>query len=179
MFRSSSFSVLDYIIFFGLVVLSLGIGTFFACRKTKTYGTIVDYFLAGRKMSVFPAAMSLVVTYQSSLMMIGNPAEVYSYGLKYAYFVIASAIAYAFAALTIVPLFHPLRLTSVYKYFRLRYQDNIVRYLVFVFGLLYYTIYMATVTYGTCVALEVIIGIPQWGTIIIYTIVTAVYTSIG
>ncbi|XP_060578434.1 sodium-coupled monocarboxylate transporter 2-like [Ruditapes philippinarum] len=38
---------------------------------------------------------------------------------------------------------------------------------------------MATVTVGTCVALQVVMGIPPWGTILLYTMVAAVYTSIG
>ncbi|XP_060562862.1 sodium-coupled monocarboxylate transporter 1-like [Ruditapes philippinarum] len=38
---------------------------------------------------------------------------------------------------------------------------------------------MASVTVGTCVALQVVLGIPPWGTILIYTVVTAIYTSIG
>ena len=173
-----NFGAADYVIFFGTLGFSFFIGVFFAFRSKKK-NTPSDYFLAGRKLSVLPAAFSFVVTYQSSLMLIGTPAEVYAYGLKYGYFVIGASLSYIFAGLTLVPVFHPLQLTSVYKYFQLRYHGNAIRFLAMTIGIVYYIFYMATVTFGTCVALEVIVGIPYWGTILIYTFVTAVYTSIG
>ena len=96
-----------------------------------------------------------------------------------AYYVVAIWLSFIFGGLVAVPILHPLKLTSVFKYFQLRYHDNIIRYLAFTLGLIYFVFYMGTVIFGTCVALEFIIGIPYWGTILIYTIVTAAYTSIG
>lgn len=36
-------------------------------------------------------------------------------------------IAYLFASVVIVPIFHPMKLTSVNEYFQKRYVNNIVR----------------------------------------------------
>ncbi|XP_045171023.2 sodium/iodide cotransporter-like [Mercenaria mercenaria] len=141
--------------------------------------TPVNYFLAGRNSRTLPVALSFVVTFQSSLMILGFPAEGYAYGIGVAYCAVGSSVAYIFAALFIVPVFHPLKLTSVNEYFRLRYGNNVVRYMVLILGMIYSLFYMATVMVGTCVALDVVLGIPFWGTILIYSIVTTIYTSVG
>ncbi|XP_045162434.2 sodium-coupled monocarboxylate transporter 2-like [Mercenaria mercenaria] len=176
--KESTFSAADYVVFVGTLLVSFSIGVFFAIWERKK-NTPTDYFLAGRNFNTLPVALSFIVTFQSSLMIIGVPAEGYAYGMKMLYYVVGVITAYIFAGIFIVPVFHPLRLTSVYEYFYLRFGDNVLRYLTLTSGVLYNIFYMGTVTYGTCVALEVVMGIPFWGTIIIYTTVTAVYTSIG
>ena len=176
--QDKGFPVTDYLIFFASIGISFGIGIFFAIFDRKKVST-TDYFLAGKKSKTIPAALSFVVTFQSSMLILSSPAEVYVYGLKYVYLVIAIAGAYAFAGLTIVPVFHPLNITSIYKYFELRYKNNVVRYLAVSTGLIYTLFYMGTVTYGTCVALEAIIGVPYWATVLVYSVITSVYTSVG
>lgn len=172
------FGVLDYLVFFSTIIISFGIGVVFAVLERKKK-TPADYFLAGRSSSTLPVALSFVVTFQSSLMVLGFPAEGYAYGVGIAYYAVGTAFAYIFAAFFIVPLFHPLRLTSVYEYFYLRYGNNVIRYVALFAGILYSVFYMASVTVGTCIALDVVMGIPFWGTILIYTTVTTIYTSIG
>lgn len=173
-----SFGVADYVVFVSTLCISFGIGVFFAFWD-RARSTPDDYFLAGRKSPTIPVALSFIVTFQSSLLIIGVPAEAYAYGMKSGYYVVGILVAYLFAGFFVVPVFHPLRLTSVYEYFNLRYGNNVLRYLTLATGILYSVFYMGTVTYATCVALDVVMGIPFWGTIIIYTSVTAVYTSIG
>ncbi|XP_060578440.1 sodium-coupled monocarboxylate transporter 2-like [Ruditapes philippinarum] len=172
------FGIVDFIIFFLTIFVSFCIGLFFAVWE-RNRNTTVDYFLAGRKSSTLPVALSFVVSFQSSLLVLGFPAEGYAYGVGIAYYAVGIFIAYSVAAVVIVPVFYPLKLLSVYEYFNLRYGNNILRYLTLAFGMVYTIFYMATVTVGTCVALQVVMGIPPWGTILLYTMVTAVYTSIG
>lgn len=172
------FGVLDYLVFFSTIVISFGIGVVFAILERKK-NTPADYFLAGRSSKTWPVALSFVVTFQSSLMVLGFPAEGYAYGIGISYYAVGTLFAYVFAAFFIVPLFHPLRLTSVYEYFNLRYGNNVIRYFTLAAGILYSVFYMASVTVGTCIALDVVMGIPFWGTILIYTTVTTIYTSVG
>ncbi|XP_045171044.2 sodium-coupled monocarboxylate transporter 2-like [Mercenaria mercenaria] len=172
------FGVADYLVFICTILISFTIGVFFAVWERKR-NTPVDYFLADRNSSTWPVALSFVVTFQSSLLILGFPAEGYAYGIGIAYNVVGSAAAYIFTALFIVPVFHPLKLTSVNEYFRLRYGNNAVRYMTLVAGMIFSLFYMATVMVVTCVALDVVIGISFWGTILIYTIVTTIYTSVG
>ncbi|XP_060592558.1 sodium-coupled monocarboxylate transporter 2-like [Ruditapes philippinarum] len=172
------FGITDYFVFFCTIGVSFGIGIFFAIWERKK-NTPVNYFLAGRNSKTWPVALSFIVTFQSSLMVLGYPAEGYAYGIGIAYNVLGTSIAFIFSAFFIVPVFHPLKLTSVNEYFKLRYGNNSVRYMTLIAGILFSLFYMAIVMVGTCVALEVVLGIPFWGTILIYTFVTTIYTAVG
>ncbi|XP_045170727.2 sodium-coupled monocarboxylate transporter 2-like [Mercenaria mercenaria] len=172
------FGIVDYLVFFCTIGISFAIGVFFAVLERKR-NTPVHYFLAGRNSRTWPVALSFIVTFQSSLMILGYPAEGYAYGIGIAYNVLGTSAAFIFSAFFIVPVFHPLKLTSVNEYFRLRYGNNRVRYMTLVAGIIFSLFYMATVMVGSCVALDVVLGIPFWGTILIYTIVTTIYTAIG
>lgn len=174
----TKFSDADFAVFFISFGLCLVIGIVFAVRERKR-NTTVNYFLANRNYRVLPLALSLVISFQSSLLMLGFPAEAYAYGIGIAYFGVGVITAYTFTAIFIVPVLHPLQLTSVYSYFRLRYGNNILRYMALAIAITYNMFYMAIITVGTCVAIEVVMGIPYWATILIYTLLTSIYTSIG
>ncbi|KAL4232965.1 Sodium/iodide cotransporter [Mactra antiquata] len=177
--NKAEFTTVDYVVFVGTLAISFGIGVFFAIWE-RSKSTPDDYFLAGRKSSTVPVALSFIVTFQSSLLIIGVPAESFAYGMKNGvYYVVGILTSYLLAGFLIVPVFHPLKLTSVNEYFNLRYGNNVLRYLTLATGITYSIFYMGSVTYATCVALDVVMGIPFWGTIIMYTTVTTVYTSIG
>ena len=174
------FGAIDFLVFVSTLTVSFSIGVLFAIwDRKKKRNSPDDYFLAGRKSSTFPVALSFIVTFQSSLLILATPVEVYAYSMMFAYNIVGIILSYTFAGLVIVPVFYPLKITSVNKYFSLRYGDNLVRYLAVFTCVAFNIFYMGTVIYGTCVAAEVIIGIPYWGTVLIYTIVTTIYTSIG
>ncbi|KAH3825378.1 sodium-coupled monocarboxylate transporter 1-like [Dreissena polymorpha] len=175
-----TFSIPDYVVFISTVVASFLIGVFFGFwEKRNKHDTPDDYFLAGRRTKTIPVTISFVVTFQSSIMVLAFPAEGYVYGMIYLFMALSGSIAYVFSAYFVVPVFHPLKLTSIYQYLNLRFGDNVLRYVCMVIGVVYYLFYMGTVTYGTSVALEVVMGIPYYATIIGYVVITTIYTSIG
>ena len=173
-----SFRAADLIVFLISVSVCLVIGVIFAILERKR-NTVANYFLANRKYKTLPVAISMVATFCSSLSMIGFPAEAYAYGIGIACYAIGTLCSYSFNAIFIVPVFHPLKLTSVYGYFQLRYGDNVLRYITLSVGIIYNLFYMAIITFGTSIAVEVVIGIPFWGTFLIFTILTSIYTSVG
>lgn len=176
----SRFTVTDYVIFFLTIAISMSIGIFFAaCERRKKHTTPEHYFLADRKLKSLPVALSFVVTFQSSILFLGFPAEGYLFGSTLAFHAISYAMGTLFSALVVIPLFHPLKLMSVYQYLYLRYGNRYLQMFTLVSGMTYTLLYMGTVTYGTCVALELVVGIPVWATIVIYTTVTSLYTAIG
>ena len=172
------FHVADYVVFAATLVLSLSIGLLFAVRKKKGYNSR-DYFFGGGKLNALPVALSLVVTFQSSLMILGDSAETYAYGMYFGMRVPGICIAYILGALITVPTFHPLKITSIYKYFSMRFGSNDVRFLAAAAGSMYLVSYMAIITVGTSIALNSVMGLPYWITIIVYTAITTIYTSLG
>ncbi|WAR16327.1 SC5A6-like protein [Mya arenaria] len=172
------FGVADYIVFGILMFGSVAIGIFFAIRD-KRHNTTTNYFLGNRKLGAFPVGLSFVVTFQSSILILGFPAEAYAYGLQYAMQCIGVLAGYLLAALIAVPIFHPLKITSVYEYYQLRYGTNAVRYVALTLGVIHYTFYMGIVMYGTALALESAAGLPLWSSIVMFSLVAIIYTSIG
>ena len=175
---SSTFAVADYIVFALLILISVGIGIFFACYG-KGQHTTQNYFLGDRNMKVLPVALSYVVTFQSSLLVLGAPAEVYAYGMQYCLVCVGVTTSYLTATLIVVPLFHPLKITSVNEYFLKRYNSNIVRFLAVALGIIYYTFYMGIVVYGTSLALESTASFPIWASVLVFSSAAVLYTSIG
>ena len=175
---SNHFHVADYIVFAATLVASLSIGLFFAFRKQKAYSS-KDYFFGGGMMNAVPVALSFVVTFQSSLMIIGDSAESYAYGILFGMRVPGILLAYCLGAIITVPIFRPMKITSIYKYFNLRYGSNEVRFVAAVAGSMYLLFYMAIITVGTSVALNSVMGLPYWVTIVVYTVITTIYTSLG
>lgn len=173
-----SFSVPDFIVFGLLIVVSVAIGVFFAWRD-KRHNTTANYFLGDRKLKAIPVGLSFVVTFQSSILILGFPAEAYAYGLQYSMQCVGVVFGYLMAAVIVVPIFHPLKVTSVYEYYYLRYTANSVRYVAVTLGVIHYTFYMGIVMYGTALALESVADLPMWSSIMIFSTAAIIYTSIG
>ncbi|XP_060592895.1 sodium-coupled monocarboxylate transporter 2-like [Ruditapes philippinarum] len=173
-----SFSVPDFVVFGLLIFISVAIGVFFALRDKK-HNTTENYFLGDRKLSSLPVGLSFVVSFQSSILILGFPAEAYAYGLQYAMQCVGVICGYLLAALIVVPIFHPLKVTSVYEYYFLRYKTNSVRYVAVTLGVIHYTFYMGIVMYGTALALESVAKLPMWSSILIFSTSSIIYTSIG
>lgn len=110
-----AFQVADYIVMASFLLISAGIGLYFGiCKKQRT---TEEYLLGGRQLHLLPVSISLLVTYQSAISVIGTPVEVYVYDLMWLYSIIGVLLASVVQAFLIVPLLHPLYLTSVYEVF--------------------------------------------------------------
>ena len=105
---------LDYVLFVAMLVVSTGIGLFFAFSGGRQK-TTKEYLTGDRQLAMFPASVSIVVSYMSAISMLGDPAESYMYGAMYMWQLPAGVIGSILASLLFVPVFYPLQLTSVNK----------------------------------------------------------------
>jgi len=88
---------------------------YYAITGGKRQST-ADYLLGNRQLQILPVALSLVVSFQSSIFMLGFPAEIYVYGSS----LMLGELALLFSlclvgARVAVPLIHPLKITSLYE----------------------------------------------------------------
>lgn len=173
-----TFAFADYVAFSLTVLASVGIGIYFAFVGRKK-NTTLNYFLGDRKLKYGPVALSLVVTFQSSIMLLGFPAEVYLFGYMICLFNIGQCAAIYISTLIVVPLIYPLKITSVFHYLQLRYGRNNVRILSVTIGILSQSIYMGIVLLGPAIALESVTNIPVWASILSIAVAAIIYTSIG
>lgn len=108
-----TFHIADYVILVLFLIISSGIGLYYGVFHRQV--TTEEYLVGGRNMHLVPVAMSLLVTYQSAISVLGVPLEHYMYDMMSNYMWIAIMIASAVQGLVIVPLLYPLKLTSAYE----------------------------------------------------------------
>ena len=69
------FGIEDYIVFVGLLMVSMAIGIYFGIKGRKKEST-EQYLMAGRQLSLIPVSVSIIVSIISSNTFLGPPAEV-------------------------------------------------------------------------------------------------------
>lgn len=110
----NSFKTWDIILFTGTLVMSLGIGLIYPCKKG--YKSSPNYyFMGGGKLKLIPVSLSILVTNTTAIGILGTPAEIYIYGTQFSLQIIAMIIGNLLAAVVIVPLLYPLKLTSSFE----------------------------------------------------------------
>lgn len=106
----------DYIVFGLSLVISLLIGIYYS-RSGGKQRSVEEYLMGNRRIKCLPVALSLLVTFQSGISLLGLPVEIYFYGTQIYIGVIGLVIGYTIVAAFIVPVLHPLQITSVYEVF--------------------------------------------------------------
>ncbi|KAG5670311.1 hypothetical protein PVAND_000587 [Polypedilum vanderplanki] len=135
------FKIIDQIVFGSMLGVCSVIGLYFGYqdlkrkRASKNDNEVLNFLMGGRKMKVFPVAMSLIASLVSGILLLGASTEIYLYGTQYVYIIIAIIISAVILDLIMIPVFHKLQITSVYEYLQLRF-DKKMR----LFGSLMYTI---------------------------------------
>ncbi|CAG2112328.1 unnamed protein product [Medioppia subpectinata] len=102
---------------------------------------------------MFPVAMSLLASFQSSVTILGYPAEMFYRGTQFWAVMISGAMASIIAAEIFLPVYYKLQFTSVNKYLEERFKSERVRLAVSLSFLLCTIPYMGVVLYGPSLAL--------------------------
>ncbi|ELT87999.1 hypothetical protein CAPTEDRAFT_126424 [Capitella teleta] len=169
----------DYLIFCFFLLASLAIGVYHAFSGNKQR-TTQEFIMADRNLKVVPTMLSLLVSYQSALMILGNSAEMYSYGTQQWFGLL---FGYTFGILLaerlFVPWIFPLKLTSVYEYLQLRYSSRLVRVVGAVLGIAFGLLYIGPAMHAPSLALETATGFPTKISIPIMAAVATTYTALG
>ena len=112
---TSTFHWADYVIFVGFLSISLAIGVFHALTggRQRTTG---EFIMANRKLKVIPTVLSMTMSHLSAILVIGQVAECYDYGIAMmAWFASNNILTGLFLERLIVPWIFSLRLVSVYE----------------------------------------------------------------
>lgn len=173
----STFSVVDYVVFGLLLVLSLVIGLYHACRGWGRH-TVGELLMADRKMGCLPVALSLLATFQSAVAILGAPAEIYRFGTQYWFLGCSYFLGLLIPAHIFIPVFYRLHLTSAYEYLELRFNKavRICGTVTFIFQMV---IYMGVALYAPSLALNAVTGFDLWLSVLALGIVCNIYTALG
>jgi Na+/proline symporter len=103
----------DYLVLAAFLVISLGIGFYHSVTGGRQR-TTQEFIMANRRLGVLPTAMSLFVSFQSAILILGATAEMYQFGIQ---FWVWATISFCTAMLLtdrlMVPWIYPLKLVSI------------------------------------------------------------------
>lgn len=76
------FTIYDYSIVIGMLVISLGIGVFYGFINSSAENSSSD-FLHGTEMSLLPVTLSLTTSFITAIELLGNPSEITYNGTQF------------------------------------------------------------------------------------------------
>lgn len=198
-----TFTLYDYSIVLGMLVISLGIGVFYGFFS-GTENTSAD-FLHGTEMSLLPVSLSLTTSFITAIELLGNPSEMVFNGTQFAliafsifavipgnkichriFFLLISTFFYtkkynvrfSVAVKIYYPIYFKLQLTSCYEYLGIRFGKNIR-----IFGAVLYIIqmsfYTAVSVYAPAIALNKATGLNTRIAVFLIYLVCIFYASQG
>ncbi|XP_069485975.1 sodium-coupled monocarboxylate transporter 1-like [Ambystoma mexicanum] len=175
--KTASFSIWDYVVFAGMLLISAVIGIYHAFAGAgKT--TSKDFLFGGRSLNSVPVALSLTASFMSAITLLGMPAEVYRFGAILIFLTIAYLLTTMFCAETFLPVFYRLGLTSTYEYLELRF-NKYVRRIATVLFIIVTVIYTGIAIYSPTLALNQVTGFDLWGAVISTGLVCMFYCALG
>jgi len=167
---------LDYVVFFGYIIIVVLIGMVVARREKAT---ALDYFLAGDKLPWFAIGFSLVASSISTEQFVGEVGFAYQYGMA-----VSNWEWGIFPALTImlaffVPFYLRKRISTMPEYLEYRFGSSTRVVFAIITVLSYAFISLAGVLYSGGLAIHTIFGFNLWLSIIALGVVAGVYTIAG
>ncbi len=169
--------LLDWVVVLGYVAVILGIGFYLTHRQKSRK----DYYVAGRRMTPWQVALSLVATQVSAISIIGAPAFIAlkeGGGLRWWQYELAVPLAMIFLMLTLVPLYHRMGAITIYHYLEGRYGRG-VRATISAIFLVSRSLAAGVILFATGVVLSSLIRWPLPETLLVVATVTIIYTALG
>uniref|UniRef100_A0A1A9ZMT8 Sodium-coupled monocarboxylate transporter 1 n=1 Tax=Glossina pallidipes TaxID=7398 RepID=A0A1A9ZMT8_GLOPL len=170
------FSLYDYAVLLGMLVISLGIGVFYGfCKKS---GSSSNEFLLGSEMSIFPVTLSLTTSFITAIELLGNPAEMYFQGTQFVLIVIPMLLVIPIAVKIFYPIYFKMELTSCYEFLGIRFgkEIRIMGGVLYVIQMCFYT---AVAVLAPAIALSKATGLDTKIAVVLIYLVCIFYSSQG
>lgn len=171
-----SFTIYDYSIVLGMLVISLGIGIFYGFFS-GTENSSSD-FLHGTEMSMLPVSLSLTTSFITAIELLGNPSEMVFNGTQFSLIIFSVFMVIPVAWKIYYPIYFKLQLTSCYEYLGIRFDKNIRIFgaILYIVQMLFYT---AVSVYAPAIALNKATGLNTHVAVFLIYLVCIFYASQG
>jgi len=104
---------LDYVVLAVFLAISLGIGIYHALSGGRQR-TTEEFILANRRLRIIPTALSLFVSFESAINILGMTAEMYMHGIQVLFWIpVGAAIGLVVTERLAIPWIYPLQLVSI------------------------------------------------------------------
>lgn len=143
-----------------------------------------DFFLAGRSMGLIPVGLSMAMTLFSAISYMSIANQSYYFGVLLISSLVMQWMEVPVICLVVIPFFYKLNIYSIYEYLELRFHLALRIAASFVF-LFWRMLWLATVVYAPCRALQGVLeiatgdAIPIEALVILVGSTTTVYTLVG
>jgi len=168
---------LDWFIIAAYALGMIGLGWYVGRRQTSGE----DYYLAGRSLGWFPVGVSTMATQLGAISFISAPAFVGlrpGGGLIWLGYELAVPAAVILLMAVVIPVYHRMRVTSVYEVLERRF-DVRVRVTVSLIFQVSRGLATGVTIYAAAIVVSVTAGIPLWLTIVLTGAVALVYELFG
>ena len=158
-----------------LVILSM---SYFVGRQQESQE---DYYVGGRSIPAWQAALSIVATQVSAISLIGAPAFIAlksGGGLKWLQYELAIPLAMIVIMGTVVPIYRRTGVISIYEYLEQRFGPVIRSLLAFIF-MVSRGLASGVALLATSIVTSVCLDLPLFGTVLLIGIVAIAYTTLG
>ena len=108
------FHIADIAVFLTSLSVSIAIGVYHALTGGKQR-TTKEYLMADHRLRTLPAALSMLVSFVSAILVLGTPAEIYTRGTQLLLKTVGYCVACIVSSLLFVPLFYKLQVNSSFE----------------------------------------------------------------
>lgn len=150
----------------------------YGLRRSRPASSVDDYVLAGKQMRWWVIGLSIMATQASAITFIGTTSQGYSDGLRFVQFYFGLPIAMVLIAAFAAPAFHRSGVRTAYEYLERRFDAKTRTLASWVF-LIQRGLGVGLAIYAPAVALSVILGVPEWVTILATVALVGTYTVLG
>ncbi len=166
---------IDWSILAFFIILMFGIGKFFY----KWVGSADDFQVAGRTLTPFILAATMMSTNMNLYNFIGEAGSTYQYGISVIWHEWTGNMALVFSGLFVIPILRRLKINTIPEYLEMRFGKR-VRGLIGVLWVLRLSFWLGVVIYTGVVLMQGITNIKSftfW--LAVLSIVTVIYTYLG
>ena len=173
------FSTIDWIVFFGYVIIIVFVGLWVSRKKKGEQRTSQDYFLAGRSLPWWAIGATLIAANISAEHFIAMSGSGYAIGLAIAAYEWIAAVTLIFVAKYFLPVFIEKGIFTMPQFLTQRYDKRVSTCFAVFWILVYIFVNMTAVIYLGALAMERIIGVPLIYGIIGFSVFSALYSLWG
>lgn len=167
-------SVLDWVVLLGTIGFIVGFGIW----KNHFHRNISDYLKAGNSARWWTVGLSVMATQASAITFLSTPGQAYHDGMGFVQFYFGLPIAMVLICLFFIPIYHRLKVYTVYEYLENRFDLN-TRTLTAILFLIQRGLAAGITIYAPSIVLSVVLGWDLNTVVIVVGVLVIIYTSIG
>lgn len=150
----------------------------YGVMRSRRQKGLEGYLLAGRTQAWWTVALSIMATQASAITFLSTPGQAYADGMRFVQFYFGLPLAMVILCVTVVPLFHRLKVYTAYEYLEGRFDPKTRTLTAFLF-LAQRGLACGLTIYAPALILSVLLGWSIQVTTVVIGGLVVVYTTSG